>query len=72
MSYAPTPADEAALKFWRKDGRWHCAIPRDDFATRAGFGWKTHGCVGHGETKASALAEWRINWRCAAFVADIY
>lgn len=72
MSYTPTPADEAKLKFWRKDGRWHCAIPRDDTATQAGFSWKTHGRVGHGETKADALNDWLTTWRCAEFVADIY
>lgn len=65
-------AEESQLRFWREDGRWWCAIPRDDFATQHGFDWKHYGLIGCGATKEGALDDWRIWKRCSDLVADIY
>ena len=60
------------LRFWRVKGRWHCAVPRDDFATRAGFSWRTNGLIGRGNTKQEAIEDWESWKRASDLVADIY
>lgn len=60
------------LKYWKKDEKWHCAVPRDDFATRQGLSWKTHGLIGIGKTKEAATQDWESWKRCSDLVADIY
>jgi hypothetical protein len=60
------------LRFWRVEGKWHCAVPRDDIATKNGFDWKNYGLIGRGDTKQAAIEDWE-NWkRCSDFVASIY
>jgi hypothetical protein len=59
--------------FWRDGkGRWCCAVPRDDYATRAGFDWKHFGLIGRGVTPKSAFCDWKLWQQASAFVADIY
>jgi hypothetical protein len=63
---------EPQLRFWRENGKWFCAIPRDDWATQLGFDWKHYGLIGHGSTKEAALRDWESWKRCSDLVADIY
>ena len=60
------------LRFWKEKGKWHCAVPRDDFATRAGLSWKTHGLIGRGKTQKAATEDWEAWIRASDFVSDIY
>lgn len=64
--------NEAALVYWKKEGLWHCAVPRDDIATQNGFSWKQYGLIGRGDTKQKALDDWKSWQRASDFVADIY
>ena len=73
MKYIPREQwTKEHLRFWRVDGRWHCAVPRDDIATRNGFGWREYGLVGRGSTKQKAIEDWECSKRASDFVADIY
>jgi hypothetical protein len=60
------------LRYWREGDVWKCAVPRDDFCTRAGLSWKTYGLVGTGKTKEEARKDWESWKRCSDLVADIY
>lgn len=64
--------DAAKLHFWQEAGRWYCAVPRDDFATRAGLHWKKYGVVGMGMTRQEALGDWHKWKRAVDFVSGIY
>lgn len=60
------------LSYWKKDNKWYCAVPREDWATKMGLSWKTHGLIGSGKTKKEALEDWQ-RWKVAAdLVSDIY
>ena len=61
---------KSKLRFWKENGKWHCAIPRNDWFTQNGFYWKTHGLIGIGDTKEESERDWKA-WREAAdIVAD--
>jgi len=72
VSYEATDAEIQQLVYWKVKGKVHCAIPRDDIATRAGFHWKEYGLIGRGKTKREALKDWMSWKRCSNLVADIY
>jgi hypothetical protein len=63
---------ENKLHYWKEDGKWHCAIPRDDFATRHGFDWKHYGLIGRGKTKKQATEDWEKWQRAQEIVNFIY
>lgn len=64
--------DATKQKFWRVAGRWCCAVPRDDMATRNGMHWKKFGLIGRGRTRQAALEDWYAWQKASDFVADIY
>lgn len=64
--------EDEKVRFWCEGGLWHCAVPRDDFATQHGFTWKRYGLIGRGATQTAALADWKHWQLCSKFVASIY
>lgn len=73
MKYVPQDQwTREHLTYWKEKNKWHCAVPRDDFATQAGLSWKKFGLIGRGKTKEDAAQDWESWKRASDFVADIY
>ncbi len=75
MKKIPTIPQEAwnttHLRYWKENGKWCCAVPRDDFATKNGFDWKSYGLIGRGSSQTEAMRDWESWKRCSDLVADI-